>query len=233
MGIEVIKIGGADGNPIEPLCADLATAFTEGRSVVLVHGGSGETERLAAALGVEQEELRSPSGHVSRRTDRTTLEIFAQATALVNRVRDQWTGRPVGSDPTVLRALLQTGTMPVVAPLAAGESGEMLNVDGDRAAACIAVALGARRLTILSNVPGLLREFPDPTSLIEELDVEATEDFPPEQLGRMAKKLMAAREAIAGGVAEVVLGDARRNHPWMDARAGVGTTIRATTGVAR
>ena len=83
--IEVVKIGGADGVPLEPLCADLARAHAAGRRIVLVHGGSGETDRLAAALGVAQEQIVSPSGQVSRRTDRATLEVFVQATALVNR----------------------------------------------------------------------------------------------------------------------------------------------------
>ena len=269
MELEVVKIGGADGNPLEPLCADLARAQAAGRRVVLVHGGSGETARLAAALGVEQEELVSPSGHVSRRTDRATLEVFAQATALVNRrlvellgglgvhatgisgldgrtvqakrkeavravrdgrtlvVRDQWTGRPTGSDPMVLRVLLAAGTLPVVAPLGAGEQGEMLNVDGDRAAACIAAARAASRLTILSNVPGLLRTFPDEGSLVTRLGVNELDGFPPVSLGRMAKKLMAAREALDGGVGEVVIGDARRAQPLADAWSGRGTVITA------
>ena len=52
-----------------------------------------------------------------------------------------------------------------MAPLALSEEGEALNVDGDRAAAAIASALGADTLVILSNVPGLLRDFPDESTI--------------------------------------------------------------------
>jgi [amino group carrier protein]-L-2-aminoadipate 6-kinase len=60
-------------------------------------------------------------------------------------------------DAGLLRLLLDAGYLPVVAPLGASFEGVALNVDGDRAAAAIAVALGAEALLLLSNVPGLLR----------------------------------------------------------------------------
>jgi acetylglutamate/LysW-gamma-L-alpha-aminoadipate kinase len=113
----------------------------------------------------------------------------------------------------------------VVAPVALGLEAELLNVDGDRAAALLAGALRASTLIILSNVPGLLARFPDEGSLIRFLlpaDLEMAERRAD---GRMKKKLLAAREALAAGVARVVLSDSRQAHPVQAALTGEGTVI--------
>ncbi|MEJ5199880.1 MAG: [LysW]-aminoadipate kinase, partial [Anaerolineae bacterium] len=128
-------------------------------------------------------------------------------------IRDDYTGQLEAANGELLKLLLAAGYTPVIAPLALGHAGERLNVDGDRAAALIARSLGASALVLLSNVPGLLANFPDESSLIRHL--------PPEQLGRaealaqgrMKKKILAAREALEGGVAAVIIADSRRADP--------------------
>jgi acetylglutamate/LysW-gamma-L-alpha-aminoadipate kinase len=213
--------------------------------------------------------VTSPSGHVSRYTDRRTLEIFAMATASLNRtlverlqglgvpawgisgidgrllrarrkaairiiedgrvrvLRDDWTGTVEEADGAMLRMLLSAGYLPVIAPLAAGENGEMLNVDGDRAAAVVAGALSAATLVLLSNVPGLLRQFPDPTSLVELIEAGDLPTAMEWAQGRMKKKLLGAQEALNHGVERVVLADGRRVQPLTDAMHGIGTTIES------
>src|SRR5260370_25041868 len=74
----VIKAGGSKGVNRDAV-ADLVAQVARADEIVLVHGASAETDRLAEALGVPQEQITSPSGHVSRRTDRGTLEVFALA----------------------------------------------------------------------------------------------------------------------------------------------------------
>src|SRR5438445_7343254 len=74
----VIKAGGSKGIDRDAV-ADLVADVARSDEIVLVHGASGETDRLAAALDHPQEKVVSPSGHESRRTDRRTLEIFAMA----------------------------------------------------------------------------------------------------------------------------------------------------------
>ena len=74
----VIKAGGSRGVDRDAV-ADLVAQVSRQDEIVLVHGASGETDRIAEALGVPQEQIASPSGHVSRRTDRRTLEVFAMA----------------------------------------------------------------------------------------------------------------------------------------------------------
>src|SRR2546428_6807037 len=73
----VVKVGGAEGNDIDNVLIDLAPR----RDYVLVHGGSNEVDRLAEALGRPTRWLKSPSGVVSRYTDKETMEVFTMALA--------------------------------------------------------------------------------------------------------------------------------------------------------
>ena len=72
----VIKIGGGEGIELAPILDELAGLVRGGERVVLVHGGSHETNVLSEKLGHPARTITSPSGHTSRRTDRTTLDIF-------------------------------------------------------------------------------------------------------------------------------------------------------------
>ncbi|HEX9268282.1 MAG TPA: [LysW]-aminoadipate kinase [Candidatus Limnocylindria bacterium] len=117
-------------------------------------------------------------------------------------LRDDFTGTVEAVNVPLLRQFLAPGRVPVVAPLALSTEAEALNVDGDRVAARIAVALEADALIILTNVPGLLRDLDDPDSLVTDTTLEEAESL---ALGRMKKKVLAAREALEGGVEEVVI----------------------------
>ncbi len=135
------------------------------------------------------------------------------------------TVRAVNSE--LLWLLLEQGYIPVIAPVALGEGGEALNVDGDRVAAAVAGALGAEILLILSGVPGLLRDFPDESSLITEIPGEKLEEYLELYArGRMKKKLLGAMEALRQGVPLVILADGRVENPILRALEGRGTFIR-------
>lgn len=140
-------------------------------------------------------------------------------------IRDDYTGQPISANSDLLHLLLDTGYTPVVAPLALGMHGELLNVDGDRAAAILAAALRAEVLIILSNVPGLLASFPDESSLIRHLEPAHLDAAEALAEGRMKKKLLAARTALAGDVPTIILADSRRPHPIRAALRGEGTVI--------
>jgi acetylglutamate/LysW-gamma-L-alpha-aminoadipate kinase len=140
-------------------------------------------------------------------------------------VRDDLTGKVVSVNAGLLRLLLSAGYRPVLTLPAITAEGEAVNVDGDRAAAVVASALGADDLVILSNVPGLLRDPEDPGSLIPRLSRAEFAEGQAVALDRMKKKLLGASEALDGGVRRVVLGSANRERPVQDALAGVGTVI--------
>ncbi|HEU4327202.1 MAG TPA: [LysW]-aminoadipate kinase [Roseiflexaceae bacterium] len=263
----VVKVGGGAGIDYTELCTDLAALHGAGRQIVLVHGGSHETNLLAERLGHPPRFVTSPSGFSSRYTDRQTLEIFLMAAGKVNKLiverlqrlsvaavglsgldgrilegrrkasirivedgkqkvlRDDWTGTVETVNDVLLRMLVEAGYLPVVAPLAASTDGEALNVDGDRAAAAVAAALAAETLVVLSNVPGLLRDFPDEDSLIGHIPRAEVDAYLPVAQGRMKKKVLGASEALVGGVQRVILADARVARPVSNALAGRGTVI--------
>lgn len=260
----VVKMGGAAGNAVAPVLADLAPR----RDYVVVHGGSDRVDRLGEALGRPSEYYTSPTGVVSRRSDPAHLEVvvmalagavqteivaaFARlnvravglsgvdgglliarrkegARAVVNgrvlRVADDWSGTVERVDAKLLRHLLDLGLIPVVGPPAITERGEVVNVDADRAAAEVAVALRAEALLLLTNVPGLLRERDDPSSLIASVGREGVDAALALAQGRMRKKVLAARTALAGGVPRVVIASSQGDAPVERALAGQGTVF--------
>jgi len=117
-------------------------------------------------------------------------------------LRDDYTGTVKAVNVPLLRQFMGPSRVPVVAPLALSTENEAVNVDGDRVAARIAVAIEADALLILTNVAGLLRDLSDPGSLVADATLAEAEEL---AQGRMKKKILAAREAIEGGVGEVVI----------------------------
>jgi acetylglutamate/LysW-gamma-L-alpha-aminoadipate kinase len=139
-------------------------------------------------------------------------------------LRDDLSGRITALDPRVLRLLLADGIVPVVSPPAAAAAGGWLNVDADRMAAALAVALGARELVYLTDVLGVLRDPADPATLVPRMEVPVGPEFEV-VAGRMRHKVRAAAEALAGGVDVVVMSGDGGASPIGDALRGAGTTF--------
>jgi [amino group carrier protein]-L-2-aminoadipate 6-kinase len=140
-------------------------------------------------------------------------------------VRDDFTGKIEQVNSDLIKSLLAAGMMPVIQPLAISEAGDALNVDADRAAAMIAGAIGASQLILLTNVPGLLKNFPDESTLITHIDRSAVDTALSIAEGRMKKKVLGAIEALDLGVEKIIFADGRVEHPLLGALAGMGTTI--------
>jgi [amino group carrier protein]-L-2-aminoadipate 6-kinase len=264
----VVKMGGAQGVNLDAVCADIGALVKGGKPVVMVHGGSAETNEISTRLGHPPRFVTAESGFTSRYTDRETLEIFMMVTAgkintlLVERLqrvgvnafgltgldgrimvarrketirivenghkvmmRDDHTGKIEAVNGELLLSLVQSGFTPVIAPLAISPEGVALNVDADRAAAMVAGAIKAEQLVILTNVPGLMRQFPDESTLIAHLEYKNLEQALGFAEGRMKKKVLGASEALAAGVRQVIFADGRVDHPVLDALAGIGTVI--------
>ncbi|HEX7003429.1 MAG TPA: [LysW]-aminoadipate kinase [Trueperaceae bacterium] len=264
----VVKVGGSAGIDYEPLCRDVAARVGAGERLVLVHGGSAETNRVAEALGHPPRFVTSPSGYTSRFTDRETLEIFEMVycgkvnKALVERLqalgvnavglsgidgrvfegrrketvrsieegktkllRGDHTGTVERVNVGLIELLLDAGYLPVLTPPGISFDGVAVNVDGDRAAAALAGALEADVLLLLSNVPGLLRDFPDESTLIREVPAGRVEEYLDFARDRMKKKVLGAAEAVRAGVSRVIFADARVQEPITRALAGEGTVV--------
>jgi [amino group carrier protein]-L-2-aminoadipate 6-kinase len=141
-------------------------------------------------------------------------------------IRDDYTGKIEGVNSNLLLLLLNAGYLPVIAPVAVSEKGEALNVDADRAAAMVASALRAETLILLTAVPGLMRSFPDESTLVLQLPASQLGAASEEAQGRMKKKVLGAEEAIKGGVQRVIIGDGRIQNPIAHALSGNGTIIQ-------
>src|SRR5574341_2640086 len=72
----VVKVGGGTSLNIDAIVDDIVSIRTKGTELLLVHGGAQTTNAVAQALGHPPQFVTSETGHVSRRTDRRTLEIF-------------------------------------------------------------------------------------------------------------------------------------------------------------
>lgn len=139
-------------------------------------------------------------------------------------VRDDYSGSITGVDADALRAALAEGVVPVIPPLAISSDGA-LNIDGDRAGAAVAAALGAAELVILSNVRGLYRSMSDSDSFIPQVRASQIDDAMNWAQGRMKRKVLGAQEALENGVSRVIIGDGRSTNPVSLALAGEGTTF--------
>jgi len=140
-------------------------------------------------------------------------------------VRDDHSGRVVQVAGGVLRDLLAAGFTPVVSPPAAGDDGLPLNVDADRAAAAIAADLRADRLVLLTAAPGVLSDASDETSVLARCELTRDGPIPHAASGGMHRKLIAAREALLGGVTEVIIADGRTARPLTEM---TGTPVEVT-----
>jgi len=265
----VVKVGGSLGIDYDALCDDVASLWQEGKKLVLIHGGSAETNRVAEALGHPPQFVTSPSGYTSRFTDRKTLEIFEMVycgkmnKGIVERLqkhgvnavglsgldgrifegkhkdkvrsvengkvkilRGDHTGTVEKVNTELLDLLLANNYLPVLTPPGSSFEGVAVNVDGDRASAAVATAMNAEALLLLSNIPGLLKDFPDEASLIKDIPAAEVETYMDFAKDRMKKKVLGAAEAVQGGVGKVIFGDARVAQPVRQALAGAGTTVQ-------
>ena len=143
-----------------------------------------------------------------------------------------YVGEPVDADARPVRAMLDAGLLPVVTPLGAGAGGQLYNVNADTAAAALAKALPARKLAFISDVPGLLRDVADQTSLITTLRAGEVAGLKQAGIvgGGMLPKLDSCVEALHAGVGKVHLIDGRMPHSLLlevFTTQGVGTEIIA------
>jgi [amino group carrier protein]-L-2-aminoadipate/L-glutamate 6-kinase len=143
-------------------------------------------------------------------------------------IRDDFTGRIERVNTELLMMLLNSGYLPVIAPVAVSEKGEALNVDADRAAAMVASSLKAETLVLLTAVPGLMQNFPDESTLILQLSQSQLSAAGEAAQGRMKKKVLGAEEALRSGVSRVIIADGRIQHPISNALRGNGTVIQCT-----
>ena len=139
-------------------------------------------------------------------------------------------GDVVQVDPAPVLAEVAAGRIPVVSSIAPDLDvpGQSLNVNADSAAAALAVALGAAKLVVLTDVAGLYRDWPDRESLVSEIGSMELRALLPSLESGMIPKMTACLEAVEGGVAKAAIIDGRRPHSILleiFTDAGIGTEV--------
>jgi len=137
-------------------------------------------------------------------------------------------GDIVATDPGVLKALIADGRIPVVSSVARGQHGETFNVNADTAAAALAVALGAAKLVVLTDVEGLYRDWPGSAEVISELTVGELAELLPSLSAGMIPKMEACLTAVRGGVPHAHVLDGRLKHAVLleiFTDSGIGTKV--------
>lgn len=234
--ILVLKLGGSTLERDRDVLEDAIWLRRVGALPVIVHGGGpsithwleriGHESRFVDGRRVTDEETLKAAqmvliGEVNTSLVQQIAQLGGQAIGLSGvsgpciyaRQRDPalgYVGEIVRVDPTPIMLLLQSGYIPVIAPLGYGESGECLNINADESAAAIATALEADKLIYLSNVTGI--QASDGT-LFSELTASAARKLIAEGIiqGGMIPKTEAALQAL-GSVNRVHIVDGRVPH---------------------
>src|SRR5713101_1426292 len=154
-------------------------------------------ERLQQ-LGVNAVGLCGADGRSMEGERKAAIKVIENGKRKV--LRDDFTGRVEQINTALLTLLLDHGYTPVLCPPALSYESEIINVDGDRAAAALAAAFKADHLIILSNVPGLLRDVNDAGSLVRRIDKAHLSSYMDLAHGRMKHKMMGAAQGLEQGV---------------------------------
>src|SRR6267143_1221765 len=207
--IFVVKYGGSFMDSPDPeerhrVARDVVFLEAVGINPVVVHGGGKAITRALEEAGVKAEFI-----HGHRRTNEATMDVV---------------------DVEPLRECIRRSVTPVISPTERGKDGKTYNCNADIAAAKTAIALKARRLVFMSDVPGLLRDPKNSASLLTHL---AVSDVPKWRkkgvIGEgMIPKVDSAMAAIESGVEKVQFVDGRIPHSVLleiFTDAGVGTEV--------
>ncbi len=181
------------------------------------------TEQLQM-LGINAFGLCGLDGRLIQATRKESIQSVENGKRKI--IRDDYTGKIDTVNTELLMMLLNAGYLPVIAPVAVSEKGEALNVDADRAAAMVASTLKVETLILLTAVPGLMKNFPDESTLIHQLPQNQLTAASEMAQGRMKKKILGAEEALNGGVGRVIIADGRIQNPITNALSGNGTVIQ-------
>jgi acetylglutamate kinase len=137
-------------------------------------------------------------------------------------------GDVVDVDPAAVVDLIDAGRVPVVSTVAPDDGGQVLNVNADTAAAALAIALGAQKLVVLTDVEGLYAHWPDRGSLLPIVPASELEKLLPGLEAGMVPKMEACLRAVRGGVPQATVIDGRMRHSVLlevFTPEGVGTMV--------
>lgn len=252
----VVKFGGnamVDAELQKAFAEDMAYLRWIGIKPVVVHGGGPQISARLTELGIESEfkdgfrvttpEIIRVVRDVLRNDISTELAALiesagAGATVMSGEDSNLFRAEIIGDvglvgevtqvNPRIVFDALEAGKVPVISTVAPDASGQLLNVNADLAASALAVALGAEKLMVLTDVPGLYSDWPNRDSLVSEISASELEELLPKLESGMIPKMQACLHAVQGGVPQAHVIDGRTPHSILleiFTRSGFGTMV--------
>jgi len=227
--IPVVVHGG--GPQISARLAELgiASEFVGGYRVTTPQVMAVAKEVLSEQISLELKELIEEHGDLAAVLEEGTFTGVKRGVTVNGELVDIGRVGDVSSvDLDAILEVIDMGRTPVVSSVAHDADGELLNVNADAAAAALAVALGAAKLIILTDVAGLYRDWPNRDSLVSIIDVDELRELLPSLESGMIPKMTACLEAVEGGVAKAAIIDGRVAHSILleiFTSSGIGTEV--------
>jgi acetylglutamate kinase len=262
--VVVVKFGGnamVDEALAHSFAADIVLLRAIGLKPVVVHGGGPQIGDLLDKLGIETEfkdGLRVTdadtldvarmvlSGTVNaeivsaiNRRDRVAVGLSGEDAGLITAEQRHvdlgYVGDVVEVDRRILDTLLAADFIPVISTIGSDHEGQSYNINADAAAIAIATTLEAEKLIYLTDVPGVLTDVADPSTLVSRLSTARARGLIADGIiaGGMIPKIDACLDAVAGGVGSAHILDGRIPHVVLLellTDAGVGTMITRADG---
>jgi len=259
----VVKYGGAamkDNNLKDKVIRDVVFLSCVGVRPVVVHGGGPEINSWLDKLGIEpqfKDGLRvtdAPTMDVVEmvlvgRVNKELVSLINRAGGLAvglcgkdgNLIKARPEGRKgigfVGEvssvDIKLVDSLVKSGYIPVVSSVSADEAGQAYNINADTVAGEIAAALGAEKLILLTDTPGILQDYQDPSTLMAKLDIQQARELMVSGVvaGGMIPKVNCCVRSLAQGVRAAHIIDGRIPHALLleiFTNKGIGSMIVAS-----
>lgn len=258
----VIKYGGAamkDGSLKEQVMRDVVFMACVGIRPVLVHGGGPEINTWLTKMNIEpqfKDGLRVTDADTMDIVEMVLVgRLNKQIVSLVNQAGGSavgicgkdgnlvtarqveqkeigFVGEITAVNTGIIEALISRRHIPVVSSVAADETGQSYNINADTFAGEIAAALGAEKLVLMTDTPGLMKDFHDPESLIRQLDIREARRLVESGVvsGGMIPKLTCCIRSLAQGVRNAHIIDGRMPHSLLletFTDTGIGTMLTA------
>ena len=241
--IVVVKYGGnamVNDKRKQQVMEDVVLRWLSGVKVVLVHGGGPEISEVMRRYGKQAEFVNGLRVTDKETVDIVQMVLAGKVNKSLVNLLEMKGGKAMGisgMDGRLIEAkmrnaslgfvgsitnvniepvtdLLEKGYIPVISTVGCDRDGNTYNINGDTAAACIAGALGAERLIMMTDIAGILRDRDDPATLIRELTIrDAVKLFEQGVIsGGMIPKVDCCIDAIHRGVKKVIIMDGRVPH---------------------
>ncbi|HBL12266.1 MAG TPA: acetylglutamate kinase [Cyanobacteria bacterium UBA11162] len=259
----VVKYGGAamkDSTLKDKVIRDIVFLACVGLRPVVVHGGGPEINSWLDKLGIEpqfKDGLRVTDAPTMDVVEMVLVgRVNKELVALINKAGGLAVGlcgkdgnlikaRPEGRegigfvgevnsvDIKLLDSLIKSNYIPVVSSVAADEMGQAYNINADTVAGEIAAALGAEKLILLTDTPGILRDYKDPSTLIPKVDIQQARELIETGVvaGGMIPKVNCCVRSLAQGVKAAHILDGRIPHALLleiFTNEGIGSMIVAS-----